>query len=63
MARVLNPDDLATRDRYKLLTGSIGPRPIAVVSTVSVEGDVNLAPFSFFATASRAPRAGPATSW
>ena len=33
---------------YKLLIGSIVPRPIAFVSTVSAEGVPNLAPFSFF---------------
>ncbi|MCY2959566.1 MAG: flavin reductase family protein [Planctomycetota bacterium] len=41
-------DDLAPRDRYKLLIGCIVPRPIAFVSTVDAEGRVNLAPFSFF---------------
>jgi flavin reductase (DIM6/NTAB) family NADH-FMN oxidoreductase RutF len=33
---------------YKLLIGSIVPRPIAFVSTISAEGGYNLAPFSFF---------------
>ena len=33
---------------YKLLIGSVVPRPIAFVSTVSPEGVYNLAPFSFF---------------
>jgi flavin reductase (DIM6/NTAB) family NADH-FMN oxidoreductase RutF len=33
---------------YKLMTGSIVPRPIALVSTISAEGITNLAPFSFF---------------
>jgi len=46
---ILNPEELTTPDRYKLLIGCIGPRPIAVVSTVSPEGKHNLAPFSFFA--------------
>lgn len=45
----LDPEQLAVADRYKLLIGCIVPRPIAVVSTVSPEGAVNLAPFSFFA--------------
>ena len=35
-------------ERYKLLIGGIVPRPIAFVSTVGVDGSVNLAPFSFF---------------
>ena len=33
---------------YKLLIGSVVPRPIAFVSTISGEGIPNLAPFSFF---------------
>jgi flavin reductase (DIM6/NTAB) family NADH-FMN oxidoreductase RutF len=45
----IDPDRLAVGERYKLLIGCIVPRPIAVVSTVSPEGAVNLAPFSFFA--------------
>lgn len=32
----------------RVLTGVVVPRPIALVSTVSKEGVVNLAPFSFF---------------
>lgn len=48
MSRMIRPDELEVRERYKLLTGSIAPRPIAVVSTVSPDGAFNLAPFSFF---------------
>jgi flavin reductase (DIM6/NTAB) family NADH-FMN oxidoreductase RutF len=33
---------------YKLLIGSIVPRPIGFISTISTEGGYNLAPFSFF---------------
>lgn len=44
----LDPSDLPIPDRYKLLIGAIVPRPIAVVSTVSATGQLNLAPFSFF---------------
>ena len=40
--------DLAPRDAYKLLTGLVVPRPIAFVTTVSKEGHVNAAPFSYF---------------
>lgn len=39
---------LGVAERYKLLVGAIVPRPIGFVSTVSVEGRDNLAPFSFF---------------
>ncbi|MBV9769124.1 MAG: flavin reductase family protein [Bryobacterales bacterium] len=40
---------------YKLLIGSVVPRPIAFVSTVNSEGAANLAPFSFFTVASSNP--------
>ena len=36
------------KDNYKLLIGSIIPRPIAVVSTLNRDGSHNIAPFSFF---------------
>ena len=39
---------LTARDRYKLLIGTVVPRPIALVTTVDREGRVNAAPFSFF---------------
>lgn len=39
---------MPVRERYGLLIGSILPRPIAWVSTVSPTGVLNLAPFSFF---------------
>lgn len=42
-------------DNYKLLIGSILPRPIAVVSTVNTDGTNNLAPFSFFTAISASP--------
>ena len=44
----LDPHDLSPSDRYKLLIGCIVPRPIAFVSTISPDGRLNLAPFSFF---------------
>ena len=44
----LDPAALKPADRYKLLIGCIAPRPIAFVSTVSPDGRLNLAPFSFF---------------
>ena len=39
---------LATRDAYQWMTTTILPRPIAWVSTISLDGRTNLAPFSFF---------------
>lgn len=41
-------DQLAARDRYKLLTGVVVPRPIALVTTIDPLGGINAAPFSFF---------------
>lgn len=39
---------LTAHDRYKLLIGTVIPRPIAFVTTVDQQGRVNAAPFSFF---------------
>jgi flavin reductase (DIM6/NTAB) family NADH-FMN oxidoreductase RutF len=44
----IRPESLSIPERYKLLIGGIVPRPIAFVSTISVDGRLNLAPFSFF---------------
>lgn len=44
----IRPDTLPWQDAYKLLIGSVLPRPIAFVSTVNNEGVANVAPFSFF---------------
>lgn len=40
--------DLSPRDRYKIMIGTIVPRPIAWVTTIGTDGRVNAAPFSFF---------------
>jgi flavin reductase (DIM6/NTAB) family NADH-FMN oxidoreductase RutF len=40
--------DLTQRERYKVLTSFVLPRPIAWVTTVGPGGVVNAAPFSFF---------------
>jgi flavin reductase (DIM6/NTAB) family NADH-FMN oxidoreductase RutF len=45
---VLDFTALAPRDAYAWMVGTILPRPIAWVSSVSLDGKVNLAPFSFF---------------
>lgn len=39
---------LSARDRYKLMIGTLVPRPIALVTTVDPQGRINAAPFSFF---------------
>ncbi len=41
-------DAIAARDRYKLIVGTVVPRPIAWVVTRSADGVVNAAPYSFF---------------
>ena len=52
---IIDPSELDPRSVYKLLIGSVVPRPIAWTSTVSTGGVRNLAPFSFFTVASRQP--------
>lgn len=44
----IDPARHQTREVYKLMTGIIVPRPVALVSTVDRKGATNLAPFSFF---------------
>ncbi|OYD09589.1 flavin reductase family protein [Paludifilum halophilum] len=44
----VNPGTLSERENYKFLIGSIIPRPIAFVTTLSEKGVLNGAPFSFF---------------
>ena len=39
---------LQTRDAYKLLAGTVVPRPIALVTSLYDQGVVNAAPYSFF---------------
>jgi flavin reductase (DIM6/NTAB) family NADH-FMN oxidoreductase RutF len=46
---------LSAPQRYKLLCGLVVPRPIALITTISNEGVVNAAPFSFFNVFSEAP--------
>ena len=52
---IIDPDSLDPQSRYKLLIGSVVPRPIAWTSTINRKGVHNLAPFSFFTVASRNP--------
>ena len=43
-----DPKNLEQSAVYKLLTGSVIPRPIGWISTIDEEGINNLAPFSYF---------------
>ncbi|PWU00100.1 MAG: flavin reductase family protein [Terriglobia bacterium] len=45
---IIDPASTPSLNTYKLLIGSVVPRPIAFVATVSAHGVFNLAPFSFF---------------
>lgn len=50
-----NPSDNTERENYKLLIGSIVPRPIAFVTSAFEEGTINGAPFSYFNVVSSNP--------
>ena len=51
----IDPTQNSERDNYKLLIGTIIPRPIAFVTTQSENGIVNGAPFSYFNIVSSNP--------
>lgn len=44
----IDPSHQTERENYKLLIGSIIPRPIAFITTLSSEDVINAAPFSYF---------------
>lgn len=44
----IKPYDLPIPQRHQLIIGAVGPRPICWASTVDTEGNLNLAPYSFF---------------
>jgi flavin reductase (DIM6/NTAB) family NADH-FMN oxidoreductase RutF len=46
---------LPAADRYHLLTNFVGPRPIALVTTLNPDGTANAAPMSFFNVISHDP--------
>lgn len=52
---IINPDDIDAKSNYKLLIGTVIPRPVAWVSTISTAGVRNLAPISFFTVVGRKP--------
>jgi len=49
------PTDLDNRTLYGFFTSAIIPRPIAFVSTINHQGQVNLSPFSYFNVVSTRP--------
>jgi flavin reductase (DIM6/NTAB) family NADH-FMN oxidoreductase RutF len=52
---IIDADGLDAESAYKLLIGSILPRAIGWVSTLSADGVANLAPISFFTAVGRRP--------
>ncbi len=46
--QTIDPKELPISKLFGHLTGAVGPRPIAFASTIDAQGNVNLAPFSFF---------------
>jgi flavin reductase (DIM6/NTAB) family NADH-FMN oxidoreductase RutF len=51
----IDPNKNTERENYKFLIGSIIPRPIAFVTTLSKDGVLNGAPFSYFNIVSSNP--------
>jgi flavin reductase (DIM6/NTAB) family NADH-FMN oxidoreductase RutF len=45
---IIDPKTLPAPISYQVLTGAVIPRPIGFISSISADGIVNLAPFSFF---------------
>lgn len=53
--KIYSAEKLSATERYKLLSGSVIPRPIAWITTQNEAGLVNAAPFSFFNVVSSNP--------
>ncbi|WP_423798504.1 flavin reductase family protein [Neobacillus sp. SAB-20_R2A] len=51
----IDPATITERENYKFLIGSIIPRPIAFVTSISKDGVLNGAPFSYFNIVSANP--------
>ncbi len=46
--KTITPSDLSNFELQTLLQTAIAPRPIALASTIDLDGKINLSPFSFF---------------
>ncbi len=51
----IDPHQIPTAKLHSYLLGAVTPRPICFASTVDIEGNVNLSPFSFFNVFSAKP--------
>ncbi len=45
---IIDPKNTPTAELHQYLLGSVAPRPIALASTIDVNGVANVAPYSFF---------------
>ncbi len=52
---IFDPRAHPKSDVYRFMVSAVIPRPIALVSTRSTEGDTNVAPFSYFIALSSEP--------
>jgi flavin reductase (DIM6/NTAB) family NADH-FMN oxidoreductase RutF len=50
---------MEAQSRYKILTSTVTPRPIAWVTTLSEDGVINAAPYSFFNVLGHEPPTSP----
>lgn len=48
MMKTIIPSEVSTMELQRHMQSLIAPRPIALASTISAKGEVNLTPFSFF---------------
>jgi flavin reductase (DIM6/NTAB) family NADH-FMN oxidoreductase RutF len=44
----IDPSQIPTKDLHQYILAAVAPRPIAFASTISTDGVLNLAPYSFF---------------
>jgi len=52
---VINAGELSKKENYRMLTSIVTPRPIAFISSLSGDGILNAAPFSYFNIVSADP--------
>jgi len=50
MIKTISPKEVSVAEFHGILLSAVAPRPIAFVSTIDAEGNINLSPFSFFNT-------------
>lgn len=48
MIKTIDPTTIPQPELYSILSTAVAPRPICFASTVDLDGNVNLSPFSFF---------------